>query len=90
MKWVTRERAKVDRISCPWLNKNLVDKEAAFIFVPAERVLEAAKAVGVFKVARDLARISRSDQETLGRALVAFDSLCAQLTSKAVEPGGLI
>jgi hypothetical protein len=46
MKWVTRERAKVDRIACPWLIKNFVDKEAEFIFVPAERVLEVAKAVG--------------------------------------------
>jgi hypothetical protein len=46
MKWVTRERAKVDRIACPWLIKSFVDKEAEFIFVPAERVLEVAKAVG--------------------------------------------
>jgi hypothetical protein len=46
MKWVTRERAKVDRIACPWLIRNFVDKEAEFMFVPAERVLEVAKAVG--------------------------------------------
>jgi hypothetical protein len=46
MKWVTRERAKVDRIACPWLIKNFVDKEAVFVFVPADRVLEVAKAEG--------------------------------------------
>jgi hypothetical protein len=46
MKWVTRERAKVDRIACPWLIKNFVDREAEFMFVPAEKVLEVAKAEG--------------------------------------------
>jgi hypothetical protein len=46
MKWVTRERAKVDRIACPWLIKNFVDKEAVFMFVPSEKVLEVAKADG--------------------------------------------
>jgi len=40
MKWVTREHAKVDRIACPWLIKNFVDKEAEFLFVPAEKVME--------------------------------------------------
>ena len=43
MKWVTRERAKVDRIACPWLIKNFADPQAEFLFVPADRVLEVAK-----------------------------------------------
>jgi hypothetical protein len=43
MKWVTREHAKVDRIACPWLIKNFVDKEAEFLFVPAHAVMEVAK-----------------------------------------------
>ena len=34
MKWVTRERVKVDRVACPWLIKNFIDPEAKFIFVP--------------------------------------------------------
>ncbi|MDB5247984.1 MAG: hypothetical protein JWQ40_2378 [Segetibacter sp.] len=38
MKWITRERPKIDRIACPWLIKNFVDKEAQFIYVPAEGV----------------------------------------------------
>src|SRR5262245_19627866 len=42
MKWVTRERVKVDRVACPWLIKKFVDPEAAFLFVPAEKVLEVA------------------------------------------------
>jgi hypothetical protein len=40
MKWITREHAKVDRIACPWLIKNFVDKDAKFLFVPAHKVLE--------------------------------------------------
>lgn len=43
MKWVTRDHAKVYRIACPWLIKNFVDKDAEFLFVPAERVMQVAK-----------------------------------------------
>ena len=40
MKWITREHAKVDRIACPWLIKNFIDKDAKFLFVPAHKILE--------------------------------------------------
>ena len=43
MKWITRERPKIDRIACPWLIINFVDKEAQFIYVPAETVKGQAK-----------------------------------------------
>lgn len=43
MKWITRERPKIDRIACPWLIKNFVDKEAEFIYVPADKVKEKAE-----------------------------------------------
>ncbi len=46
MKWVTRERAKVDRIACPWLIKRFVDPNAEFLFVPADQVTEVAKQRG--------------------------------------------
>ena len=36
MKWITREKVKVDRVACPWLIRRLVDREAEFLFVPAE------------------------------------------------------
>src|SRR5438093_8591977 len=48
MKWVTRERARVDRIACPWLISRFIDKEAMFLFVPASdvaRVAESEKAI---------------------------------------------
>ena len=43
MKWITRERPKIDRIACPWLIKNFVDKDAEFIYVPSDRVIMEAK-----------------------------------------------
>ena len=45
MKWITRERPKIDRIACPWLIKNFVDKEAEFIYAPVEKVKEQAKEI---------------------------------------------
>lgn len=43
MKWVTREGAKTDRVACPWLIKKFIDKDAEFVFVPKDKVLETAK-----------------------------------------------
>jgi hypothetical protein len=42
MKWVTRERPKVDRVACPWLIRRFVDPDARFLYVPADRVLAMA------------------------------------------------
>ncbi len=43
MKWITRERPKIDRIACPWLIKKFVDPNAEFIYVPADKVIEQSK-----------------------------------------------
>lgn len=43
MKWITRERPKIDRIACPWLIKRFVDEDAEFLYVPFEQVLPKAK-----------------------------------------------
>ena len=43
MKWITRERVKVDRVACPWLIKKFVDPNAQFLFVPADQVLTVAQ-----------------------------------------------
>ena len=45
MKWITRERPKIDRIACPWLIKNFVDTKAEFIYVPKENVFREAEKV---------------------------------------------
>lgn len=43
MKWITRERPKIDRIACPWLIKRFVDSSAQIIYVPFEKVATLAK-----------------------------------------------
>jgi hypothetical protein len=46
MKWITRERVKVDRVACPWLIRKFIDPQAEFIFVPADKVLSEAERLG--------------------------------------------
>jgi protein-tyrosine-phosphatase len=46
MKWITRERARVDRIACPWLISRFIDAAPEFLFVPAPRVLAEAERAG--------------------------------------------
>jgi hypothetical protein len=46
MKWVTRERPKIDRIACPWLIARFIDKTPEFLFVPTEQVLAVAHETG--------------------------------------------
>ena len=46
MKWVTRERPKIDRIACPWLVARFVDPEAEFLYVPASEVARVAAETG--------------------------------------------
>jgi hypothetical protein len=46
MKWVTRERPKIDRIACPWLVARFIDREPEFLYVAATKVLETAAATG--------------------------------------------
>jgi len=43
MKWITRERPKIDRIACPWLIRNFIDQEAEFIYVPFNDVIPKSK-----------------------------------------------
>ena len=46
MKWVTRERPKIDRIACPWLIARFIDKAPEFLYVPTDQVLKVAKQTG--------------------------------------------
>lgn len=43
MKWITREKPKIDRIACPWLIKRFIDAEAEFFYVPFDEVKSSAK-----------------------------------------------
>ena len=46
MKWVTRERPKIDRLACPWLIARFIDDAPEFLYVPAAEVLNVAQATG--------------------------------------------
>jgi len=46
MKWITRERPKIDRIACPWLIQRFIDKDAEFLYVPSADVLRVAGETG--------------------------------------------
>lgn len=46
MKWITRERPKIDRIACPWLIARFVDASPEFLYVPASEVLRVSEASG--------------------------------------------
>jgi hypothetical protein len=46
MKWVTRERPKIDRLACPWLIRRFVDSDAEILYVPASQVLDVAQRDG--------------------------------------------
>jgi hypothetical protein len=42
MRWITREKVKVDRVACPWLIKKFIDPQAEYLFVPAAEVAKRA------------------------------------------------
>ncbi|MGZ5001040.1 MAG: chromate resistance protein ChrB domain-containing protein [Methylomonas sp.] len=46
MKWITRERPKIDRIACPWLIARFIDAEAEFLYVHNDQVFQIADETG--------------------------------------------
>ena len=42
MRWITRERPKIDRVACPWLVARFIDRSPEFVFVPSKDVLRVA------------------------------------------------
>ena len=42
MKWVTRERPKIDRLACPWLIQRFIDPGAEILYVPPGEVIGTA------------------------------------------------
>jgi hypothetical protein len=43
VKWVIRERPKIDRIACPWLIRRFIDQDAEILYVPTADVLRVAQ-----------------------------------------------
>lgn len=70
MKWITRERPKIDRVACPWLIARFIDRDAEFLFVPADSVLTRAAALGAIAFDTDGAVLShRGDRCTFDTML---------------------
>jgi hypothetical protein len=73
LKWVTREKAKVDRIACPWLIGHFVDKNAKFLFVPKEEVLEVAERENAIPF--DTPGVELTHYKDDGKDFVSFDAI---------------
>ena len=73
MKWVTRERAHVDRIACPWLIKKFVDPNAEFLFVPADSVKEVAEKENAIRF--DVPGVELTHYKEGGEERVSFDAI---------------
>ena len=86
MRWITRERPKIDRIACPWLIKNFVDPDAEFIYVPREQVFEKAKELDAIPYDVPGAEYSHYEEKC------TFDFIIRkhQIRDKAVEKIALI
>lgn len=73
MKWVTREKAKVDRIACPWLITRFVDSKAEFLYVPTDKVNEVAKRENAIPF--DAAGVELTHYKEHGEERVSFDAI---------------
>jgi hypothetical protein len=73
LKWVTREKAKVDRIACPWLIGHFVDKNAKFLFVPKEEVMEVAERENAIPF--DTHGVELTHYKDDGNDFVSFDAI---------------
>ena len=81
MKWITREKVKVDRVACPWLIRKFVDPQAEFLFVPANEVESKAKALGAMPFDIDGCELGHHGED------VSFNSILKKykLTDPALQ-----
>ena len=72
MKWITRERPKIDRVACPWLIARCIDRDAEFLFVPAADVARLAHVTGAIPYDIDGVELTHDGP------LCSFDALLAK------------
>lgn len=82
MKWITREKVKVDRVACPWLIRKFVDPGAEFVFVPTVEVAGKAKALGATPFDIEGCELGHHGED------VSFDSILKKY--KLTEPALLL
>lgn len=86
MKWITRERPKIDRIACPWLIARFIDKEPEFLYVPTGDVLTVAAETGAIPYDIPGAELSHEGE------LCSFDTMLKKygLTDPALQDLAII
>ena len=86
MKWITRERPKIDRIACPWLIARFIDEAPEFLYVPTDQVLTVAAETGA--IPYDIPNVEMSH---VGE-LCSFDAFLKkyQLTDPALQQQAVI
>jgi hypothetical protein len=86
MKWITRERPKIDRVACPWLIARFIDRHPEFVFVPAEEVAARAAAIGAIPFDIDGVELSHEGERC------SFDAFLARyhLTDPALHELAII
>lgn len=72
MKWITRERAMVDRIACPWLITRFLDDAPEFIFVPKDEVMRASMELAAIPFDTEGAELNHYSED--GEERVTFDA----------------
>jgi len=80
MKWVTREKARVDRIACPWLIRKFIDPAAEFLYVPRDQVMERAAKDGA--IAFDTPGAELHHYREGGKEFVSFDAIIRKYSLK--------
>jgi hypothetical protein len=80
MKWITRERAKVDRIACPWLISRFIDPHPEFLYVSADQVRAEAERQGA--VPYDIAGVELGHEGPL----CSFDAVMKKYDLQGKDP----
>jgi hypothetical protein len=86
MKWITRERVRIDRAASAWLIKKFIDADAQFLFVPRDQVLTVAQREQAIPFHVPEAELGQNANGT------GFDAIVAKyaITDRAVQRLGEI
>jgi hypothetical protein len=82
MKWITREKVKVDRVACPWVIRKFIDPHAEFLFVPGNQVEAKAGELGATPYDIDNCELGHHGED------VSFDSILKKY--KLTDPALLL
>jgi hypothetical protein len=78
MKWITRERPRIDRVACGWLIRRFLDPSPEFLFVPTDQVEAVAERedATIFHVRGG--KVGRTPEETGFEALIRYFNIAPE------------